>query len=213
MPAPVLAGVPVEEELGEPVFALEEDEEEPEPAVVEVDVVLVLVLEEGVAGGALLVGTVSGGAPEVLAEFELPPPQAERPTASAVPAKRAARKGAPRAIMTLPGRTSGPEGVHPASAMGAIVEVLLAELIAPIAEAEVLDGPGQLRGRGRQGEEHGRGLEGLARLAVDVGAARLGLEHDLAPGRRGPQAVLLLEPQGRDATSGPQALHHRRLLG
>jgi hypothetical protein len=167
-PEPVL---PVEPEPVEP--AAEEEPEVVEPVVVveEVDGVLVV---------ALSVGMVRVGAPEVSAVLVLPPPQAARPTATAAPAKRAASELVMRARRVVTTRTSGPEGVHPASAVRAVVQVLLGELVAPIAEAQVLDGPGELGGRGGQGEEDGHGLEGLVGLTVQVGAAGLGFDHYLA---------------------------------
>jgi hypothetical protein len=210
-PAGVPAEVPAEEEPEEAPAPELAEEEEFEPDAV-VDVLVVVVCDGVEAGGALLVGTVSVGAPEVSAEGE-PPPQAETPRARATPAVRAARGPAILARREVTARTSGPEGVHPASAMGAVVQVLLSELVAPIAEAEVLDGPGQFRGRGGQGQEHGDGFERLARVAVQVGPSRVGLDHHLSVRGRRPQAVLLLEPHAFDATSGPQTRRYRLVLG
>jgi hypothetical protein len=113
-PPPVL---PVEPAA--PVFP-EEDEEE--PVLPEfVLVVVVVPVEEVMLGGALLVGTVSVGAPAVFAVDEPPPPQAEMPTARAKPAKRAASELVMRARREVTAWTSGPEWVHPPSAVRAVV--------------------------------------------------------------------------------------------
>jgi hypothetical protein len=203
-PPPVLP----EAEL-EPVLPEEEPvlpEAEPEPVLPElVEVVVVVPVVEVVLGGALLVGTVRVGAPAVLAVVELPPPQAETPMATAAPAQRAASELVKRARREVTARTSGPERVHPAPAVRAIVQILLSELVAPIAEAQVLDCPGELGGGRRQGQEYGHGLERLTGLAVQIGAAGLGLDHHFASRGGRPQAVLLLEPHRFDATSGPGA--------
>jgi hypothetical protein len=188
----------------DPAPVLPEAEEEPEPVEPVVLVVLVEAVDV-VLGGALLVGTVRVGAPAVLAEVELPPPQAEMPTASARPAAKAASELVMRARREVTAPTSGPEGVHPTSAVRAVIQVLLSELVAPVAEAQVLHRPRELRGGGGEGKEDGHGLEWLVGLAVKIGAARLGLDDHFAPGGRGPQAVLLVEPHRFDATSGPVA--------
>jgi hypothetical protein len=205
--------VPAEEEPEEaPVPELpDEAEDEPEP-VAPVLVVEVAVVDELTVGGALFVGTVRVGAPVVLATVE-PPPQAETPTASAKPADRAAIELAMRARRDVTTPALAPEGVHSPPAMWAIVQVLLRELVAPIAEAEVLDAPGELRSGGGEGEEHGHGLELLARLPIQVGTAGYGLDHHLTSRRGRPQAVFLINPHRFDATSGAQTRHHRRSLG
>ncbi len=68
------------------------------------------------------------------------PPQALTPRAAAAPS--AARAG----NATIRRRELPTEGAHAPPAVGAVVQVLLSELIAPVAEAEVLDRPGQFRG-------------------------------------------------------------------
>jgi hypothetical protein len=196
--------------------------------VVLVVVVLVPVVVDVVGGGALLVGTVSVGAPAVFAWGEPPPPQAETPTASATPAQRAARELVRLVRRVDKARSSGPEGVHPTPAVRAIVQVLLSELVAPIAESEILDRPRQLRRRRRQWEQHGHHLELFAGLAVNVRALGHRLEYYLAARRGRPQPVLLIVPHRFDPTSGSQRhpspgvaigtggmppRHHRLLLG
>src|SRR4051794_15417682 len=80
---------------------------------------------------------------------------------------------------------------HPAAAGGAVVEVLLGELVAPVAEPEVLDGPRQLA-LGRRERQHDAGdLQLLAGFPVAVDAVRLSLDDDLAAGRRCPPAITL----------------------
>jgi hypothetical protein len=192
----------------EPVLAVP-PEEEPDEEVL----VVVVPVDAVVLGGALLVGMVRVGAPEVSAVLEPPPPQAETPTASATPAERAASELAMRARREVTTRTSGPERVHPASAVRAIVQILLSELVTPIAEAQVLHRPWQLGGRGGQGKKDGHGLHRLAGLTVQIGAAGLGLNHYLAPRGGRPQAVFLVEPHAFDPTSGMAPRHYRPLLG
>jgi hypothetical protein len=125
----------------------EPDEDEPpvdDEVVSVVEVVDVVELVD--AGGwdaTVAVGTVSAGAPAVSVAGELPPPHPARPAHSASPASAPAIRPITSAPTTTRRRstssTSDVERFHPPSAVRAVVQVLLAELIAPIAEAEVLD--------------------------------------------------------------------------
>src|SRR5437660_3542078 len=78
--------------------------------------------------------------------------------------------------------------------MRAVVEVLGRELVAPVAEAQVLDRPGQLGHRGRQRDQLRDDLELLAGVPVAVDAAGLGLDDDLTARRRRAHAVPLANP-------------------
>src|SRR5687768_6355725 len=95
-----------------------------------------------------------------------------------------------RAARTVRAGSAG-ERRHAAPAGRAVVEVHLGGLVAPVAEAQVLDRPRQARSRGRQRQDLADGLERLAGVAVQVVAPWLALEDDLAPRRRRAQAVSL----------------------
>ncbi len=114
-PAPVLEVVPL---VAEPVL-------EPEPLA------------------CAPVGTVKVGAPEVLVVPVPAPPQAATPNARVAPSPSAARSLI-TATLTVIGLLSGPERVHAPTTHRAVVQVLLRQLIAPAAEAQVLDRPREL---------------------------------------------------------------------
>jgi hypothetical protein len=174
----------------------DEDGDEPEDEVDVVPVVLVVV-EPVVAGAAemVAVGTVSGGVPEVSVAAE-PLPHAATAADTAAPAAsaltmREPRRAAERRGTSLP---SDLEWVHPPAAMRTIVEVLLAVLVAPVAEAEVLDGPRQLGGRRREGQELTYDLERLPGLPVNIGPPGVGFDHDLTTAGWRPETVPLTRP-------------------
>ncbi len=194
------------DEPPEPTAAEEDPEEEP-PVDEEVVVVVVEVVEAVEAGGEaaiVAVGTVSAGAPVVSVAAE-PPPHAARPAHAANPATRAAvRLSAPfpnplrRQVTAV---TSDVERLHAPSAVRAVIQVLLAELVAPVAEAEVLDRPGQLRWGRRERQQLRHHLERLARVPIDVHPPRLGLQHDLPPGGWRPHPVPLTRPHPQPSYS------------
>jgi hypothetical protein len=185
-PAPPVVPVPppLEEEPGDdaPVPELPDGPEEPPdtPAPPDdvdvpvdvpapVDVVFVPVVDVFVpvevvppVVAAERVGTVRGGAPEVSVDAE-PPPHAETPIDRAQPAASVAA-----VLNSFRVIASGAERLHPPATVGAVVEVLLGELIAPVAEAQVLDRPRELRRRRRERQQHRHHLELLACLAIDV---------------------------------------------
>ena len=188
-----------DDELAPPAEA---DVEGAAPLDVEVPVVLVVEVVEVVfalAGEALIVcvGTVNGGAPEVSVVAD-PPPQAASAAQTPTPAATVAMRPQGRAFSTAvrwdTTDTSDVERLHAPSAVRAVVEVLLAKLVAPVAESKVLHGPGQLRRGGGERQQFGDHFERLAGVAVEVGLVRLGLDHDFPPGRRRSHAVSLTRP-------------------
>jgi hypothetical protein len=176
--------VPPDDELEPDDADAEVDGAEPLEDVVDVVLLVAVLAEVAVDAGAVIgvVGTVSGGTPDVSVVAE-PPPQAAMPAATAAPAARGASLREARSAKRRTGTTEASDlvqRVHPPAAVRAVVEVLLAMLVAPVAEAKVLDRPRQL-GRGRRKRQQlSDDLERLTSLAVDVDAPRLGVDHDLA---------------------------------
>src|SRR4051812_26710730 len=83
------------------------------------------------------------------------------------------------------------DGGHAAAARVAVVEVLLGDLVAPVAEPECLDGPVQLSLGGLRRQDDPDDLELFAGLAVAIDTVRLGLDDELAAGRGCPHAITL----------------------
>jgi hypothetical protein len=124
----------------------------------------------------------SGGTLDGALSATVVPPQAASATALRVPPSNASDRE-PRAIDSRPERT------HATPAGRAVVEVALRELLAPWAEAEVLDRPGKLRARRRERQQPADHLEGLAGLAIGVDPRGIGLDDHLTAGRGGAQAI------------------------
>ena len=195
VPAPPEGVVPV---LPEGVVPVLPEGVVPVPAEVVDELLFDVVVDELITAALLLapeVGTVKPGAPAVLVVPEPPLPQAVRQRAAvamaapALAADRWARRFISRIV-----RASGAEWLHPPAAVGAIVEVLRSELIAPIAEAEVLHRPRQLGGRGGEGQHQTNDFKLLAGLAISVHLIRLRLDDHLAAGGWCPHPVLLAGP-------------------
>ena len=116
----------------------------PEAEVVPVGPVAPVVpVVEALAAATVPLGTVIGGAAEVSPAVEPLPPQ---PASVVLSSPAVASSASMRCLES--GRkappSSGTEGFHPPAAVRAVVQVLLAQLIAPVAEAQVLDRPGEL---------------------------------------------------------------------
>ena len=213
---------PLEEPDDEPPLPDDADDDDGEELdeVVVVPVVLVVVAPV-VAGAALMVavGTVSGGVPDVSVAAE-PLPHAATAAATAAPAASAATMRELRTTAERPGTsgTSDLEWIHPPAAMRTVVEVLLAVLVAPVAEAQVLNGPRQL-GRGRrEGQKLTDDLERLPGLAVDVGPPGVGFDHDLTTRGWRPKTVPLTRPHpspsySRERTLAPSPAGRRGRVG
>lgn len=150
---------------------------------------------------AVAVGTVSGGAPAVLVAGE-PPPHAARLKQAPTPAS-----AFPRLTVMDTARRRGTTGdsdfkrLHAPGAMRAVVEILLTQLVTPVAETQVLDRPRQLGRRGGERQELRDHLKRFPGLAVDVRTAGLGLDHDLPPGGWRPHPVPLTQPHSEPSYS------------
>jgi hypothetical protein len=107
-------------------------------ALVEVEVVVEVEAVDGLLVTLAAPGTVNVGAPEVSVVPVAPPPHAETPTASVDPAATAAMIETALRIF-LEDRSLVAEWLHPSAADRTVVEILLAQLIAPVAEAKILD--------------------------------------------------------------------------
>jgi hypothetical protein len=177
----------------EPPEAAEDPDPAPELAkVVELAELLVLAVDEVGTLAATPVGTVSEGAPALLTDVVLPPlPQAASPADRATPAANAASRRERCSTNAAPSRA---ERIHPPATVWAVVQVPLRELVAPIAEAKVLDRPGQLRGGGGERQQLRHDLQRLAGRAVDILDLGLSLDDHFAAGRGRPHPVLLAHP-------------------
>jgi hypothetical protein len=209
VPVPPPVAVPVEPPVEVPV---------PLPLVEVVEVVLE---EERTAAGVTDdVGTVNAGAPAVLVVPD-PPPQAL--TASAITSATAA---AVITLSLLKGAliklgASGAEGLHAPAAHRAVVEVLLRQLVAPIAKAQIVDRPWQLRGGRSEWEQLGDHLQLLAAVPVQIQLSGLGFDDYFSTGGGRPHPVLLARPHcagmlpaARAATvQGPPSASARRCRG
>lgn len=153
-----------------------------------------VVVDESAALATFPFGTVRLGVPEapLVVEPDPPPPQAAMPTVSAKPLISAAMMASGRLIKWL--TALRPERVHAPTAMRAVVQILLCELVTPVAIAEILDGPGQLRHRGREGQQLGHDLELFAGFAIKVHAIGFGLNDHFPARRWRPHPVLLAGP-------------------
>jgi len=198
VPPPVVPPlVPPEDELEPPDPEADADCDAPLEDVVDVLLVVDVLdvpLDAGTAIGA--VGTVSGGEPDVSVAAE-PLPQAAMPAATAAPAASAVSVRVARSVAGGRGITDTSdffERFHPPAAVRAIIEVLLAMLVAPVAEAKVLNRPRQL-GRGwRQRQQLPDDLQRLTGLPIDVRPPGLGIDHDLTTSGWRPHPVLLARP-------------------
>ena len=186
-------------------------EPEPDPAGVVLVVVVDVLVVDGVPLLAAVVapdGTVSGGAPLVSVVAGPPLPQALSPAgtikiATITPSPRERLRRDTLRPSVAGGRLLA-ERFHPPAAVGAIVEVLLRKLIAVIAEAQVLDCPGELGGGGRQRQQLSDDLEFLAGDAVDVTPVRFGFDDHFTAGGWRPHPVSLANPHGRRCYQRPR---------
>jgi hypothetical protein len=127
---------------------------EPEPSLDEVSVVAVVEVWVLTAAGGVaapVVGTVNVGAPAVLSDPGPLLPQAAIPSTAAKAANAATDARKRRLLMSCGNLPPGGSAerlrsswIHPLPAPGAVEQILLRELIAVVAEPQVLDRPRQL---------------------------------------------------------------------
>jgi hypothetical protein len=130
----------------------------------------------------LVVTGTSGGGLDGTLSATVEPPQAPSATAlAAAPSSASDRE----ARVTR----SRPERAHATAAGRAVVEVALRELVTPRTDAQVLDGPGEIRLRRREWKQLADHLERLAGVAVGVDPVRFCLDDHLAAARRRAQAI------------------------
>ena len=200
-PALVLPPDEVPDELPLPDDADGEDPlEDVVDVVFEVDVVDDVPADAGVV--ILAVGTVSGGAPEVSVAAP-PPPHAAIAAAAAAPAPSTASLRVARMTAGRPGTTNASDfkRIHPPAAMRAVVEVLLAMLVTPVAKAKILNRPRQLGWSRCQGQQLPDDLQRLAGLSIDIDPSDLSVDYDLATGGWRPHPVLLTQPHSQPSYS------------
>ena len=194
-PPPELDDVDVPPELDDVDVPPEDAEllvEVPVEVLLAVEEVVLVVGVEVVCAGVMTApmappdGRVRGGAP-LVSVADPPPPQAVKPPANAT-------SDTVMASTRLPAVTAGASGaerIHSPAAHGAVVQILLGELVAPVAEAQVFDCPRQLGwGRG-EWQQLGHHLELFSGLPVDVLLPGIGLNDDLTTGGGRPHSVPL----------------------
>jgi hypothetical protein len=176
-----------------------------DPVVPVVPLTPVVPVELTVSSGLLSFGTRVGTVAGALSAIVLPPQAASATAPTAPPSSASDRR--PRVTCSRSERT------HATPAGGAVVEVALGELLAPGAEAQVLDRPRELRPRWRERQQLADHLERLTGLAVGVDAVGIGFDDHLAAARRGAQAVAVAVAHFAQILSTGAGWHRCRGLG
>jgi hypothetical protein len=176
-----------------------------DPVAPVVPVAPVELVAPALSSGLLSFGTSAGTVDGALSATVVPP-QAASATALRVPPSSASDR-------ELRVTCSRSERIHPTPACRAVVEVALGELLAPGAEAEGFDRPRKLRARRRERQQLADHLERLTALAIGVDPVGLGLDDQLATGRRGAQAIAVTVAHSAQILPTKAGSHPRRGLG